>query len=254
MASRGHWTDSYYGELYLEGVEDLLPPRLSAHEADLIASLLLMKRGDRVLDIACGHGRHHTRLADLGFSVCGLDRSAPYLARARVDLPRGSSLVRGDLRSLPFRAGASAAAFSWYSSLFMYGDPENARALGELGRAVRPGGRILVEHGNPMRLTAHPVEHATCVLANGTLLEEHSTGNSERGVDRLTRRLVRADGSRLEATAELRYYTPAEWGPLADAAGLRVARMTSLGDTDSEPFRQPGPDAPDLIVVLEKRS
>ena len=65
-------------------------------------------------------------------------------------------------------------------------------------------------------------------------------------MDRCTRRLTRPDGSRLEATAELRYYSPAEWAPLADAAGLRIVEITSTGGA------QPGPDAPDLVAVLEK--
>jgi hypothetical protein len=176
----------------------------------------------------------------------GLDRSAPYLARARAAATPRATLVRADLRTLPLRPGVLAGAFSWYASLFAFEDRENAAALAGLARAVRLGGRVVVQHGNPLRLERHPVESSARTLAGGARVEEASAWDASRGVDRCTRRLTRPDGSRLEATAELRYYSPAEWAPLADAVGLRIVEITSTGGA------QPGPDAPDLVAVLEK--
>ena len=69
------------------------------------------------------------------------------------------------------------------------------------------------------------------------------------GVDRCARRLVRPDGSRLEGTAQLRYYSPTEWGPLARRAGLLLRDVTSTTPTAGG---LPGPEAPDLIALLEK--
>ena len=243
--SAGHWTDAYYGPLYLESVEDLLTPALSALEAGVVARFLRARPGDAVLDAGCGQGRHLGPLAARGLRPVGLDRSAPYLARARAAAP-GVALVRADLRLLPFRPGALAGTFSWYASLFMFDDGENAAVLSGLARAVRRGGRVVVQHGNPLRLERHPVESSARSLGGGARVEEDSAWDPRRGVDRCTRRLNRPDGSRLEATAELRYYSPAEWAPLADAAGLRIVEITS---TAGEP---PGPDAADLVVVLEK--
>jgi hypothetical protein len=68
-------------------------------------------------------------------------------------------------------------------------------------------------------------------------------------VDRCARRLTRPDGSVLEGTARLRYYRPSEWEPLARRAGLRLNALTS---TTPPPGGRPGPEAPDLIAVLEK--
>ncbi len=56
----------------------------------------------------------------------------------------------------------------------------------------------------------------------------------------------------LAATAELRYYLPAEWGPLAHAAGLRLVDITSTPRAGQPPAGGIGPDAPDLVAVLEK--
>lgn len=229
---------------------DLLGPRLSALEADVIAALLALAPGQRVLDLACGHGRHAGPLAARA-RVVGLDRSGPYLARARAE-GVGAPLVRGDVRALPFADGAFDAAFSWYASLFMFGDEENAACLAEAARVVRAGGRLVVHHANPLRLALAPRETARRVLADGAVVEETSVFDAARGVDRCARRLVRPGGAALAGTAELRYYSPSEWSGLARRAGLRLVELTSTPDAVRRTRREPGPEAPDLIALLEK--
>jgi SAM-dependent methyltransferase len=247
-----HWTESYYGALYLDTVEDLLTPRLSALEAERIAALLALAPGDRVLDLACGHGRHARPLAARARAVVGLDRSAGYLARARAagrGEPRAPHLVRGDVRALPFRDGAFDAVYSWYASLFMFDDVANAACLAEAARAVRPGGRVLVHHANPLRLARDPRDASRRTLADGSRVEEECEFDPATGVDRTRRVLTRPSGAVLAGTAELRYYKPSEWAPLAERAGLRLLELTSTTGAGERP---PGPDAPDLIALLEK--
>ncbi len=250
----GHWTDAYYGALYLESVEELLTPSLSALEAAVISLLLELGPADRVLDAACGHGRHARALAERVGALVGLDRSGAYLVKAASAASSTPSplLVRGDVRALPFLSGAFDAAYSWYASLFMFDDPMNVACLAELARVVRQGGRLLVHHANPLALARHPRESARRTLRDGSLVEEESVFEAEQGVDRCTRRLVRPGGDLLEATAKLRYYKPSEWRSLARAAGLRLVGVTTTTDAGRAPRPEPGPEAPDLIALLEK--
>lgn len=250
-----HWTDGYFGELYLDTVVDLLTPRLSALEAEVLWRLLALRPGDRVLDAGCGHGRHVWPLAARGARPAGVDRSHAYLRRGRdaaAPRPAGPAFVRGDVRALPVRPGAFAAAFSWYASLFMFDDETNARCLAELGRAVRPGGRILVHHANPARLALAPADASRRELRDGSRVEEESSYDAAAGVDRCSRRLVRPSGAVLAGTAELRYYSASEWGPLSQRAGLRILELTSTTTAGRFPAAVPGAEAPDLIALLEK--
>ncbi len=62
-----------------------------------------------VLELGCGTGRITVPVARAGARVVGIDRSAEMLSRGRVRLRRArlqdrARLVRGDIRSLPFRA------------------------------------------------------------------------------------------------------------------------------------------------------
>ncbi|MGO4457793.1 class I SAM-dependent methyltransferase [Streptomyces sp. M-16] len=100
---------------------------------------------DRVLDIGCGAGRTTrlaARLAAEGTAL-GLDLSAPMLERARASAAheRTANVVfsRGDAQVHPFAPGGFDVALSRYGVMF-FADPQAAFA--NIGRALRPGGRL----------------------------------------------------------------------------------------------------------------
>jgi SAM-dependent methyltransferase len=99
-------------------------------------------RRARALDAGCGTGFQTAILLDLGYGVVGLDVSAGLLDVARGRHP-DARFARGDLEAAPWRDAAFEVVVSCGSALSFVGDP--ARALRELGRVLRPGGRLLLE-------------------------------------------------------------------------------------------------------------
>ena len=250
----------WFGDLYRETTEDLLGPEVSAAEADLVAELLRLRPGERVLDVACGQGRHLGALERKGVVLVGVDRSADYLRRAVLTPPRpragggegrsegGPSLVRADLRALPF-GPAFDAAYSWYSSLFLFDDRENAAALAEVAGVLRPGGRLLVQHANPLRLAQEPESRARRRLPGGGHAEEEARFDARTGRERIRRSLVRG-AEVLTGRCQLRYYTPDGWAELARAVGLSPPRLHATGPGGAPvPFEA---GSIDLIAVVEK--
>jgi len=57
------WYKSFFGEDYFEIYEGLLAPEETTAQVEGIISLLELRPGARVLDVACGHGRHAIPLA-----------------------------------------------------------------------------------------------------------------------------------------------------------------------------------------------
>jgi len=218
---------------------------MSGFEAGLLRRLLELSPRDRVLDLACGHGRHARALSPEVGLVVGVDRNPDYLSRARHS---GAALVRGDLRALPFRPGSFDAVYSWYSSLFMYDDEENARCLAAAVALLRPGGRIVVHHDNPRRLRRETEAQCGWDLPGGGRVEETSIYDPDTGRDSCTRRVIRADGTVLAGVAHLRYYTPEEWQGLAGRCGLDLLGITSTWQAD-RPAERLDDDAPDLIAI-----
>jgi SAM-dependent methyltransferase len=101
--------------------------------------------GDRCLDVGCGTGATTRALAARAVdgSVLGLDLSGPMLAIAREAADRehvsNVEFVQGDAQVHPFDPGSFDVAVSRMGCMF-FGDP--ASAFANVGRALRPGGRI----------------------------------------------------------------------------------------------------------------
>src|SRR4051812_27927226 len=98
--------------------------------------------GARALDAGCGTGFQAALLAGLGWRAYGVDVSAGLLAVARRRLP-DAVLTLASIEALPYPSGHFDVIVSCGSTLSFVDDP--ARALGEMGRVLRPGGRLLLD-------------------------------------------------------------------------------------------------------------
>ena len=94
-------------------------------------------------DLGCGTGQLTETIAPYVRRVIAVDGSSDMLDAARRRLGDRSNvdLRQGDLEALPLDAGELDAAML---SLVLHYSPDPARALAEVARVVRPGGRLLV--------------------------------------------------------------------------------------------------------------
>jgi cyclopropane fatty-acyl-phospholipid synthase-like methyltransferase len=106
---------------YLHFYTDVLGAGRSDADAGLVARLLSLEPGMRVLDVPCGEGRIAGRLARLGCEVVGVDYTERWVELARKQYPE-ATFELGDMRSLPY-AEEFDAVVNWFTS-FGYFDPE----------------------------------------------------------------------------------------------------------------------------------
>lgn len=99
-------------------------------------------RGPVALDAGCGTGFQTAVLAAIGYEVHGIDLSAGLLAIARRKRAR-AVLTRGDLEALPYPDAQFDVAVCGGSVLNLVARP--GQALAEIGRVLRPRGRLLLE-------------------------------------------------------------------------------------------------------------
>jgi ubiquinone/menaquinone biosynthesis C-methylase UbiE len=94
-----------------------------------------------VLELGCGTGRLSLPLARAGVTLVGIDRSAAMLARARRRAPRRLTLIRGDIRHLPFRDRRFAMVLAPYGVLqSLIRDADVTAALESVARVLKRGG------------------------------------------------------------------------------------------------------------------
>jgi ArsR family transcriptional regulator len=99
-------------------------------------------------DLGCGTGQLTATIAPYVRQVIAVDGSEDMLDAARLRLAGVDNvdIRRGDLEALPLDVGQLDAAML---SLVLHYSPDPARALTEVARVLRPGGRLLVVDMQP---------------------------------------------------------------------------------------------------------
>ncbi|OYD95687.1 SAM-dependent methyltransferase [Nostoc sp. 'Peltigera membranacea cyanobiont' 210A] len=146
--------NSVFEEDYLYFYETLLTPERTQHEVDLICRLLDFKAGMNILDLACGHGRIANQLAARGYDVTGLDATAFFLEKAKQDAASKGIKVeylQGDMRSLPF-SNRFNYIINCFTAFGYFDDDENRSVLTEAYRALKVGGKLLIDIYNFSRV------------------------------------------------------------------------------------------------------
>jgi ubiquinone biosynthesis O-methyltransferase len=113
-------------------------------EEALIIGLIGPIRSERVLDVGCGDGMLSVRLAREGADVTGLDSDPRMLAAARDRASRSRAVVayvEGNATSLPFADDSFDVVVAVTVLCFV---PDAGRALSEMARVLRPGGRLVI--------------------------------------------------------------------------------------------------------------
>ncbi len=236
-----------FDEDYLFFYADVLGDERSDADAQLVARLLSLRPGTRVLDVPCGEGRIAGRLAGLGCEVLGVDSSEPFLALARARYPR-VAFKHGDIREISYEREFDAVV-NWFTSFGYFDRATNDAVLAGLARALRPGGRLLLELHNPTRLArvSELTGQSIAALAerDGDLMVDRIRYDAAERRSHTERFIVRHGRvRRLEFSLE---QVPApQLEQRLRGAGFREVQLFGR---DGAPF---DPDGPRLIAVAER--
>ena len=235
------WYKEWFGEEYLE-----LYAHRDAGEAErhiaFVEGLWQGQSPGRVLDLACGAGRHTAVLAERGVDVIGADLSITLLAHP----PRVRSAA-GDMRTLPFKDGSFDWILNFFTSFgYFESERENFRVLEEIVRLLVPGGRFMIDFMNSRKVVAE-LKKSEVQEKAGRRVE------ISRWYDPETRRInkrmrLESPGRRPESFLEsVRAYDRDEVTIGARWAGLEVDAL--YGDFGGEPYHR---DSDRLILVGRK--
>ena len=138
------WFDSpYYHTLYKSHDET------DARKAiDGLMRALPVQAGARILDLACGKGRHARYLAEKGYDVTGLDISESSITYARHFEHERLNFYQHDMR-LPFRSNYFDAVVNFFTSFGYFAqDRDHLASLKYVALNLKPGGLLLIDYFN----------------------------------------------------------------------------------------------------------
>lgn len=244
------WPVAFFDDQYLKMYLPQLTPERTEGEVQFIEAALAAAPGDAVLDLACGSGRHAILMARRGYRVTGVDFNPRYLEIAAGEARRAGVTVEWvacDMRALEF-SGRFDRAYSFFTSFGYYSDEENETVLSRIARALRPGGRLLLDVMNRDWLLTHPQQRTWTQREDGALIMEEVSLDlrSSRVTSRLT--LIEPDrGAGPVKQFDLRAYTCAELTALLRRHGLEVSEV--WGGADRSGYST---ESRRLILLAEK--
>lgn len=232
------WFELFHDSLWLR------PDEGGEEEADCLERMLHIRRGHRVLDAPCGAGRVAFHLAKRGATVVGIDLRKSFIDRARRRFRRQG--VNADLRCMDLRAvefeNEFDAVCNWFNSFGYFSDRENADVVMRFSRALRPGGRLLIEQLNRERILRNFRPEA---VRDGALFRSRWDRRRERLIARCVVEGIAAE----QSISSQRLYTPSQMRGLLASAGLEAEAVH--GSREGEPYRR---GSSRMIFVARKAS
>jgi SAM-dependent methyltransferase len=230
MQHRDHW-DELFDEIYSTTYALNLRERDSVGEAAAAVKLAGVVPPAEILDAPGGFGRHSIPLAEEGFRVTSVDRSAVQQDKGRrlageADWPRW---VQADFRELPFEDESFDTVLCLFTSIGYRGEEGDRLMFGEFRRVLRPGAVVIVEALHRDRLMAVYQERGWEPLEGDSILAEHRRFDYRAG-EIETEHILFADGKRRSVTFRVRVYTATELVRLLEGVGFD--QIDCFGDLD----------------------
>ncbi|GAA4018762.1 class I SAM-dependent methyltransferase [Hymenobacter fastidiosus] len=212
---------------------------------DALLEHLRPKPAARLLDLACGKGRHAIYLSEKGYAVTGVDLSPESIAYARqFEQPQLHFEVHDMRDGLPW--GPFDLIFNLFTSFGYFAEEtENVVALRSAAAALRPGGKMVIDFMNTERTVSGLVLHEEKVV-DGIQFD------LRRHLDKdfIVKEIRFTDGAGQEHHFEerVRALRREQFEEYFQMAGLRLAEI--LGDYHLSPYDEL--TSPRMIFVLKK--
>lgn len=138
------WFNSpYYHRLYQDRDESEAQAFIK-----VITEHLRLQPGTRILDLACGKGRHSISLAELGYEVLGIDIAPENIAFAKQFEQKGLEFAVHDMRETLSNRIFEVVLNLFTSFGYFETEVEHQAALHTMSQALQPQGVLVIDYLN----------------------------------------------------------------------------------------------------------
>ncbi len=242
------WYDEFFKEDYLQIYLPFLTEERTKAEVDFIVEVLDIPAGSKILDLACGFGRHTIPLAKKGYDMTGLDYTEKFIQMAEEKAKEANVQIEflvGDMRKIPFE-NHFVGVISYFTSFGFFSDEENFEVLKGVSKALKREGKFLLDIMNRDILVKNFQAKDWERLEDGTLVLEERNWDLKTGRIKNYVTILDKKGER-KRWFDVRLYTLDELNYLLEKVGLKI--IETYGRKDKSPYKV---DSPRLIVLSQK--
>ena len=140
---------TWYKEIWTLDIKNHSWTEETKAQVDFLIKTLDLTGGEKILDLACGFGRHSLELARRGFTVVGVDITKEYVEDATLrasqeNLP--ASFLHKDIREVNFQEEFDVVLNMADGAIgYLENEEENLKIFDVVAKALRPGGKHIMD-------------------------------------------------------------------------------------------------------------
>lgn len=139
----------WYKNIWSMDIQDMSWVEDTKQQVDFLIDRLELNGTERILDLACGFGRHALEFARRGYDVTGVDITPAYVEYAKEQACReqlNASFLCKDIRELEYDNEYDVVLNMADGAIgYLENDEENKRIFAVAARALRKGGRHFMD-------------------------------------------------------------------------------------------------------------
>lgn len=234
------WFDSPYYHVLYQNRDD----QEARFFIERLCAYLHIPKGAKLLDLACGAGRHSKVLHSLGYDVTGVDLSPNSIAQANQCTAPGLRFFVHDMRE-PLEDMYDVVLNLFTSFGYFDSVADNARVLNSVFDALLPGGTLVIDFFNAEKVVRE-LKTRQEINRDGILFhikKEVSNGKIVKTI------AFEAEGSSHFYQEKVQALDLMDFQQLLGNAGFEIAQ--TFGNYALEPFNSLQSDR--LILICKKR-
>lgn len=235
-----NWFDSpYYHILYKNRNNEEAGKFL-----DNLVSKLKIEKGEKLLDLCCGKGRHSVYLNSLGFNVTGIDLSPHNISYCKKHESDTLSFYMHDMRRL-FRTNYFNVVLNLFTSFgYFEREHDNELSIQAAAKSLQPGGFLVIDFMNAWRASNDLIPYHNKTVDG---IEFHINKKIENGF--IHKDITFSDkGKSYTYKEEVKVLVLSDFEGYMNNAGLKI--IETCGNYSLEPFNREKSNR--LIIIASK--
>jgi SAM-dependent methyltransferase len=251
ILNKSNWYKEFFDKYYLQFLGHKKNLLETKRETKFIYQVLNLAKRAKILDLACGFGRHAVRLAKKGFDVTCLDLNQNLLELAKKSAKQSRAplrTVQSDMRDIPYQNEFDAVINMFSSFGYFKDERENLRVLRAVAKALKTNGVFLLDLPNKNWMLTKVNKKNWQNLNNTYILEERSW-NKKKNIYFNEITLIKLNKTRKKIYTLLHLYELSEIKKKFEKVGFEILRL--YGDYNGERFALRS--SPRMIVLAKRR-
>lgn len=243
MIEKINWYKSWFNSPFYQVLYHNRDARDARLLIDNLVEKLTLHPDSRILDLACGRGRHAIYFNMKGYDVTGLDMSKASILEASQHINSKLRFLVGDMRHIPFKAQFDYVLNLFTSFGYFEDHDDHLNTLLSVKQALVPGGYFILDFFNAHKLLKNLVEEEVKEV-NGVRFQ------ITRGiVDNRVRKQIafEHDGSDYYFEESVQVFKLEDFEKLFAEAGFEI--INRFGDYYLNPYDK---EESDRIIILAR--